>query len=84
LMSGYHLKEINRGVFGEPSKILEETEEFIDACNQGCKVMALVELSDLIGAIKGYLEKHVPDVSLEDLEDMAEITKRVFENGHRS
>lgn len=35
------------GKFGEASKIREELDEFIDACEQGCKLMALQELSDI-------------------------------------
>ena len=45
--------------------------------------MALQELSDLVGAIKAYLENYVPTIELEDLETMARITKRAFESGHR-
>lgn len=83
-MAGYHLKKIERGTFGEPSKVMEEAEEFIDAIGQGSKVMALVELSDLIGAIKGYLDKHSPGHTIQDLEVMAKITERAFKSGHRS
>jgi hypothetical protein len=82
--AGYHLKEITRGKYGESSKILEETEEFMEARAQGCKIMALMELADLVGAIKGYLDNHAPGFTIRDLEDMAKITERVFKNGHRS
>lgn len=54
-MAGYHLREIPRGTYGELSKIKEEIEEIEDSIAQGCKVMELVELSDLYGAIEGYL-----------------------------
>lgn len=81
---GYHLREIPRGIVGESSKILEEILELQDAESQECKVMALVELSDLIGAIALYLEKHHPETSLEDLVVMSQITRRAFKNGHRS
>lgn len=80
---GYHLTEIEKGVLGESSKILEEVLELRDAETQGCKVMALVELSDLVGAIKHYLAKHHPDTRLIDLEIMANITRRAFDNGRR-
>lgn len=80
---GYHVTAIERGVFGEPSKIFEECDEFADALQQGVAVMALVELADLVGAIKGYLAKHHPSITLDDLNDMAVVTKRVFESGHR-
>lgn len=80
---GYHLANINRGVFGEDSKIFEEVDEFADALDQGVVLMALIELSDLVGAIKGWLAKHHPSITLADLDKMAEVTKRVFESGHR-
>lgn len=80
---GYHLKDIPRGQFGEASKIAEETAEFIDAVEQQVSVMALVELSDLIGAIRGYLHKHHPQTTLDDLVRMADVTQRAFEDGTR-
>lgn len=54
---GYHNREIQKGVFGEFSKIYEEYEELLDALQQRCKILVLVEISDLLGAINGYLEK---------------------------
>lgn len=80
---GYHLTDIEKGVLGDSSKIMEELLELQDAENQGCKVMALVELSDLIGAVKAYLKKHYPDIEMHDLATMAMITKRAFDNGRR-
>lgn len=82
-MAGYHITEIKKGEIGESSKILEEVHELQDAEIQNCKIMALVELSDLIGAIQLYLEKHHPDTSLEDLVKMSFITRRAFESGSR-
>jgi hypothetical protein len=58
-MAGYHLAHIPRGTFGEPSKIMEEALEFQDAIRQGNPVMALCELSDLVGAVQGYLEASI-------------------------
>lgn len=80
---GYHKATIARGVFGEDSKIFEEIDEFADALDQGVAVMALVELSDAIGAIEGWLAKHHPSITLNDLAAMAAVTRRVFESGHR-
>lgn len=80
---GYHLRQIERGVWGEPSKIREECEEFMDAIEQGVDLMALIELSDLIGAINGYLVKHHPSLRMEDLVKMNVVTQRAFVNGHR-
>jgi hypothetical protein len=80
---GYHLAMIEKGVLGESSKIMEELLELQDAEKQECKIMGLVELADLIGAVKHYLERHHPSIDLYDLETMAIITKRAFDNGRR-
>lgn len=77
----YHLRPIPRGDFGEASKIIEEAVEFEDAILQDCKVMALMELSDLVGAIRGYLDKHHPGTTIGDLRIMAAITARVHTSG---
>lgn len=82
-IKGYHKATIARGVFGEDSKIYEEVDEFADALDQGSQIMALVELSDVVGAIKGWLAVNHPSITLADLDAMSEITKRVFETGHR-
>lgn len=82
-MPGYHLTSIEKGVIGESSKLLEEVLELIDAEQQDCKLMALLELADLVGAIELYLAKHAPSFSLNDLIKMSAITRRAFENGHR-
>jgi len=82
-MPGYHLAEIARGAFGHPSKIVEETAEFADAVEQGVKVMELVELSDLVGAIRGYLARKYPGITLDDLIAMADVTERAFLDGTR-
>lgn len=81
---GYHVTPIARGTFGEPSKITEEMEEFLDALSQGNPIMALVELSDLLGAVEGYLVRYFPNTSLNDLIVMKDATKRAFVNGHRT
>lgn len=80
---GYHIKKIERGVNGEISKIEEELNELKDAQSQGVKIMELVELSDLIGAVELYLEKHHPNTTLNDLIEMKNVTRRAFENGRR-
>lgn len=79
----YHLTAIERGTFGESSKINEEFYEFLDAKAQGSKVMELVELSDLIGAIEGYVNNKY-NLSLDDLIKMKDITTRAFTTGHRT
>lgn len=82
-MAGYHNNIIKRGEVGELSKIFEEIEEVKDANEQGVELMVLLELSDVIGAIELYLEKHHPSLSLEDILKMSSITQRAFTNGGR-
>lgn len=80
---GYHLDMIKKGELGRSSKILEEVQELIDAEEQGVRVMQLAELSDIVGAIKAYLRKNFHGINLVDLEKMADVTWRAFENGRR-
>lgn len=80
---GYHLEVIEKGILGELSKIEEELAELKDARAQGVRIMELVELSDLIGAVEAYLEKNHPDTSIFDLMRMSDVTKRAFRNGRR-
>lgn len=81
---GYHLKKIPKGKIGESSKILEEILELQDAEQQNSEVMALVELSDLVGAINAYLKTHFDGhFTMGHLQKMAQITERVFRNGIR-
>jgi hypothetical protein len=80
----YHLSELPQGKYGELSKVYEEIAELKDAEYQGATLMVLQELSDVIGAIEGYLVTHHPSIKLEDLIKMKEITKRVFRTGHRT
>jgi phosphoribosyl-ATP pyrophosphohydrolase len=80
---GYHLSHIEKGILGELSKVSEELAEAIDAEEQGVKVMVLVELSDLLGAIEAYLERYHGGTTLQDLIDMKDVTKRAFKNGRR-
>ena len=80
---GYHQRAIPRGEVGELSKVLEEALEALEAEAQGAAVMVLVELSDLVGAIKAYLARHHSTLTLEDLERFAAITARAFESGNR-
>lgn len=83
LLPGYHLTPIVKGELGQPSKVAEECAEFIDACAQDCRVMALVELADLYGAMRAYLAHHHPTLNMRDLEIMADINERAFRNGRR-
>lgn len=80
---GYHVKGIPKGILGEPSKVLEECLEFIDACEQGVDVLALCELADIYGAIEFYLAKHHPTITMYGLAQMAKLTRKAFANGTR-
>ena len=81
-MVGYHKKYIEKGKVGEISKIKEEFEELLDANEQNNKVMELVELSDLLGAIDSYTKSKY-NMTIEDLLVMTKLTQSVFESGHR-
>lgn len=72
---GYHVTTIKKGVVGELSKVMEEWKELKDAEHQGVRIMALVELSDMHAAIFRYLERHYPDVTMDELELMALSTE---------
>lgn len=78
---GYHKVKIEKGVLGEFSKIREEFLEAEDALEQDNKVMLLVELCDLIGAIEAYTESY--NISLDDLLKMKDATKSAFLDGSR-
>lgn len=87
-MAGYHINDITVGEYGELSKIKEELDEALDAEAQNNRLMVLIELSDVIGAIAGYLDRHynggfAPGVTVQDLVTMAQATNRAFINGHR-
>lgn len=79
---GYHSKDIDKGVLGEFSKIKEEFLEAEDAFSQDNKVMVLLELSDLIGAIELYCFKN-HSITIDDLIKMKNATKSAFEDGTR-
>ena len=79
--NGYHLINIEKGIIGNISKIEEELNELKDAESQNSKIMIMVELSDLYGAIEAYCFKQ--GISMEDLKIFSDITKRAFKNGSR-
>jgi len=81
---GYHLTDIPKGSFGFASKVVEEARELADAEQQDCKVMMLAELADLVGAILEMMRLRFPDLSMDDLVQMAKITDRAFKVGDRS
>lgn len=79
---GYHIREITKGSFGDFSKIQEEWEELLDAHEQGGKILELVELSDLYGAIEGYLQSKY-GMTMIDIKQMSEMTSSAFREGKR-
>jgi len=80
---GYHSVPIPKGIVGEISKIEEELAELKDAMNQKNRIMALVELADLFGAISLYLEKEFPSFDMQDLFVMSQATISAFREGTR-
>lgn len=78
---GYHKREIQKGVFGEFSKVQEEFEELKDGYDQKNKILQIVELTDLLGAIEAYGNKL--GVSMTDMLSMMEATKKAFKDGDR-
>lgn len=74
----FHIAAIPKGTLGEFSKIKEEVLEAEDAIAQRNKVMELVELSDLVGAIDLYMEKHWPQIGLTGLIQMSSLCHSVI------
>jgi hypothetical protein len=79
---GYHNKFIIKGILGNISKIEEEYAEFMDAIEQENSVMALIELTDLLGAIEAFTEKNYK-INLEQLIKMTRSTQSAFKDGER-
>jgi hypothetical protein len=77
----YHLAIIKKGILGKSSKIQEELDELIDSEIQNNKIMAMVELSDLYGALEAVAVEY--GLSMNDLKIMSEATKRAFISGTR-
>lgn len=78
----YHKTEIPKGVFGEFSKIEEECLELKDAVEQGCRILQLVELSDLYGAMEEFISLNYY-MTMDDLKQMSDLTKSAFREGKR-
>lgn len=75
-VSKFHKRPIHpRGTYGNLSKLEEELDEVREALEQGQIFMAMIELSDLIGAIGGLAEKH--GYSLEDLIQFSEKVREI-------
>ena len=78
---GYHVNKIPKGIYGEISKIQEEIFEFIDAKEQNVKIMEMLELSDIYGALEAVAAKYA--LTMEDLKAMSDRTKESFKSGER-
>lgn len=72
---GFHKAKISKGTYGQLSKVQEELEEAIDAEAQGQLLMLQIELSDMIGAIRGVAESH--GWSFDDLVKFSELRSQV-------
>lgn len=68
-------------MLGTASKIREEFEEFMDAEEQANTVMAVLELSDMLGAIEAYVSRY--NMTLSDLIIMMKATQSAFKDGTR-
>jgi hypothetical protein len=79
---GYHKRPIlTQGILGEPSKIIEEIEEYIEAEEQGNLILQICELADIYGALESLAQKH--RLTMDDLKKMSDCTKSAFGDGTR-
>lgn len=78
---GYHKYKIKKGILGEISKVEEEIAEFKDALFQNCRIMEMLELADIYGALQQVAQSY--DLSMSDLKIMSDITISAFKDGSR-
>ncbi len=78
---GYHNRKITKGILGTISKVKEEIEEFEDAQEQKNKILQIVELSDIYGALEKLAEQYY--LTMDDLKKMSDKTKSAFMDGDR-
>jgi arginyl-tRNA synthetase len=76
---GYHVNVIDKGVYGQFSKVAEEFQEVQDAWEQDCSIMALVELSDMLGA----METFYPDFHRHAAQAEEQLRHRMVQNKHQ-
>ena len=79
---GYHKITIPKGTLGEFSKSEEEFLELKDGFEQDDKILQIVELTDLIGAIDAYSSCQF-GLSLGDLIKFTRKTQQAFDDGSR-
>lgn len=77
----YHKAIIAKHAHGSALKLIEESQEYIDALASGNKIMASVELADLYGEVI----KQAQSLGLgdQDLKVMANTTKNAFDEKDR-
>ena len=75
----FHKAIIQKGIYGELSKIKEELDEAYDAESQNQDLMLLIELSDIIGAVEGVSKKY--GFTLEQLIAFAKLRSKVAMEG---
>jgi hypothetical protein len=80
---GYHITSIQKGKNGEVSKIKEEILELKDAELQKSKIMALVELSDLIGAIELYANNYTSQFKKHCEFSFDDIIEKIIDDSNR-
>jgi len=71
----FHKAIIQKGIYGELSKIKEELDEAFDAESQNQDLMLLIELSDIIGAVEGVSKKY--GFTIEQLIKFAKLRSKV-------
>lgn len=64
-MSGYHKSKIKKGTLGTISKVQEEIDEYVDAKQQGIRIMEQLELADIYGALE-ELARMEYDLTMDD------------------
>lgn len=78
----YHLRPIIiKGKYGDLSKVYEELDELAESLEQNNRILALVELSDLYGAIEALAE--TLGTNIIEIAKMSDATKRSFKSGER-
>ena len=71
----FHKAIIQKGIYGQLSKIKEELDEAYDAESQNQDLMLLIELSDIIGAVEGVSKKY--GFTIEQLIKFAKLRSKV-------
>lgn len=73
---GYHINVIKKGVYGQISKVMEEFDEVMDSWEQKSPIMAMVELSDMLGAIEACADAELFNQCMEMASIIVDSSKR--------